>query len=269
MSTLRIAIAGCTGRMGTALLRLAGGDPAFRIVAAVTVAGDPRLGEDAGRVAATEPLHVPITTEIQEPCDGLIEFTTPAGCETWARWCEQHGVPLVSGTTGLAPLQQAALRAAAQRVPIVWAPNMSIGVNLLLRLVGDLAARLDESWDVELSETHHRRKVDAPSGTARALLEEICRARGQPPADVAVHGRAGQCGPRRAGEIGVHAVRMGAIVGEHEVHFTSEAESLTLRHRAFSRDTFAAGALRAVRWLQGRAPGLYNMRDVLALRTSS
>lgn len=264
MNPLRVVIAGCTGQMGRALLRLAGSDPAFEVVAAITVAGDLRLGADAGRVAGVDPLNVPITTEIRVPCDGLIEFTSLAGCEAWARWCAAQNVPLVSGTTGLRESQRAALRAAAQQIPIVWAANMSIGINLLLDILSGLAGRLDATWDVEISEVHHRRKTDAPSGTARALLEEICRARGQRPADVAVYGREGDCGPRPTGQIGMHALRMGAIIGEHEVHFTSDAESLTLRHRAFSRDTFAAGALRALRWLQGRAPGLYSMRDVLA-----
>ncbi len=265
MTVLHIAIAGSTGQMGRTLIRLAAGDPALAVVGAATIPGDLRLGEDAGRMAGVDGLNVPITTEINTPCDALLEFTSLAGCETWARWCGAHGVPLVSGTTGLGEAQQAALRSAAEHVPVVWAPNMSVGINLLLKLVADLAGKLDLTWDVEIDETHHRRKADAPSGTARALLEEICRARGQRPAEVAVYGRAGQLGPRPPGQIGVHALRMGAIVGEHEVHFTSDAESLTLRHRAFSRDTFAAGALRAARWLQGRPAGLYDMRDVLEL----
>jgi 4-hydroxy-tetrahydrodipicolinate reductase len=265
MSPLRIAIAGCTGQMGKALLRLAGVDPGFTVSAAVTVPGDGLVGRDAGSAVGIDALGVPIGTEIQDRCDALIEFTSPAGCEAWARWCAAHGVPLVSGTTGLTEAQRAALRAAAEQIPVVWAPNMSVGVNLLLGLAAGLAAQLDAGWDIEISETHHRRKVDAPSGTARALLEEICRARGLDAAGATCYGREGQCGPRRPGEIGVHALRMGAIVGEHEIHFTTDTESLTLRHRAFSRDTFAAGALRAARWLQGRPPGLYGMRDVLGV----
>ena len=263
MSPIRLAIAGGTGRMGRALIRLAGGDPAFRVVAAVTLADDPRRGQDAGLVAGIERLEVALGTEVTGPCDTLIEFTTPAGCRAWADWCAARGVPLVSGTTGLEESDQARLRAAAERVPVVWAPNMSTGVNLMLGLVADLAAKLDTTWDVEICETHHRGKADAPSGTARALLEAVCAARRQRPEEVAVHGRSGLTGARPAGQVGMHALRMGAIVGEHQVHFTSDAESLTLRHRAFSRDAFAAGALRAARWLQGRIPGLYCMRDVL------
>lgn len=263
MKPLCLAIAGCTGRMGRALIRLAAADPDFEIVAAATVPDDPLLGQDAGSVAGLGPINVAIRADVGRRCEALVEFTTPAGCQTWSGWCAGAGVPLVSGTTGLDQAQRDALHSAAARTPIVWAPNMSVGVNLMLAVAADLAARLDDDWDVEICETHHRRKVDAPSGTARALLEAICQARGCQPKQTAIHGREGQCGPRPRGQIGVHAVRMGEIVGEHEVHFTCDAESVTLRHRALARDTFAAGALRAARWLVGRPPGLYSMRDVL------
>ncbi len=266
MTPLRLAIVGCTGRMGRALIELADRDPTLAVVAAVTVPGDPCLGQDAGQMVGSTPLGVPVGTDVPVPCDALIEFTTPAGCQTWANWCASHDVPLVSGTTGLDQTQQATLRSAAERIPVLWSPNMSVGVNLMLATTAELAARLDDTWDVEICETHHRDKVDAPSGTARALLEAVGRARGQDIDQVAVHGRSGRCGPRPAGQIGVHALRMGGFVGEHEVHFSSPAESLTLRHRAFSRQTFAAGALRAARWLQGRPPGLYTMTDVLSDR---
>lgn len=263
MSVLRLAIAGCTGRMGQALIRLAAADGAFQIVAAVTVPGDPRLGQDAGQASGLDPLGVNISAHIDGPCDVVVEFTTAAGCQTWIAWCTAHRVPLVSGTTGLSAAQHAAMRDAARHVPIVWAPNMSVGITLLHGIVAELAGKLDITWDVEICETHHRRKTDAPSGTAHALLEAVCQARGQSADNVAVFGREGRCGPRPTGQIGMHALRMGAIVGEHEVHFTNDEESLTLRHRAFTRDTFAAGALRAARWLLDRGPGLYDMSDVL------
>jgi 4-hydroxy-tetrahydrodipicolinate reductase len=263
VNPLHIAIAGCTGRMGRTLMQFAAADPAFQVVAATTVPQDPRIGQDAGPMAGLDPLGVLVATDVTAACDALIEFTLPAGCQHWAQWCAEHGVPLVSGTTGLDAAQQATLRQAAEKVPVVWAPNMSVGINLLLGLVAELAAKLEESWDIEICETHHRQKVDAPSGTARALLDAACAGRNRAAAEVGAYGRSGECGPRPRGQIGVHALRMGAIVGEHEVHFTSASESLTLRHRAFSRDTFAAGALRAARWLQQRPPGLYTMRDVL------
>lgn len=264
MTPVRIAIVGCTGRMGKTLLRLASDDPVFQVSAALTVAGDPALGKDAGVFAGLDSLNIPITERCEVPCDVVIEFTLPAGCRVWAEWCGDNGVALVSGTTGLGKTDRDVLHAAAERVPVVWAPNMSVGINLLLQLVSEAAERLDENWDVEICETHHKQKIDAPSGTARALYETVCAARGQDPLDAATYGRYGQCGPRPPGEIGIHALRLGSNIGEHEVHFAAAGETLTLRHRAQSRDIFAAGALRAARWIIGREPGLYHMRDVLA-----
>jgi 4-hydroxy-tetrahydrodipicolinate reductase len=264
MNPLRLAIVGCSGRMGQALVRLASADPAFQIAAAVTTAEDPRLGHDAGLMAGAGELGVPIGERCEVPCDVAIEFTLPPGCRAWAEWCAANGVALVSGTTGLSDTDTAWLRAAAARVPVVWSPNMSIGINLLLRLVAEAATQLDQTWDVEICETHHREKIDAPSGTARALFEAVCTARGQDPLDAATYGRYGQCGPRQPGEIGMHALRLGTNIGEHEVHFAAAGETLTLRHQAQSREIFAAGALRAARWVVGRPSGLYHMRDVLA-----
>lgn len=263
MNALRVALAGCTGRMGHALVPMIAADPALELVAAVTHPDDPRMGEDAGQALGCRSVGVPVTTDVAQPCDVVIEFTLPDGCAQWAQWCQTQGVALVSGTTGLTAAQLTVLEDAATHVPIVWAPNMSVGVNLLLALARDLAAKLDEAWDIEICETHHRRKVDAPSGTADALLSAVSEGRRKTPGDVAVYGRAGQTGARPTGQIGVHAMRMGSVVGEHEVHFTSDEESLTVRHRAFSRDTFARGAIRAARWVVGRSPQLYAMQDVL------
>jgi 4-hydroxy-tetrahydrodipicolinate reductase len=273
---VRLAVAGCTGRTGSAVLRLAAADPAFKIVAALTGADDSRLGQDAGPTVGLDPLGIrisaafPTSANTQTPSaapasDVLIEFSTPAACRQWAEWCAAHGVALVSGTTGLGEHEHAALEAAAQRVTVVQAPNMSVGVNLLLRLVAEAARVLGPEWDVEIAETHHRHKVDAPSGTAKALLAAIAEARGAAPNELAVPGRMGQCGPRRTGDVGVHALRMGEVVGDHEVHFAAAGEIVTLSHRALSRETFAAGALRAARWVIGQAPGLYGMRDVLGI----
>ena len=269
MSVIRLVIAGATGRTGSMLVRQAARDPAFHLVAAVTRPDDPQLGADAGQVAGTEPLGVQITAECQTKADVLIEFTTPNGCKQWADWCGGNGVALVSGTTGLGAAEQAALRSAAKRIPAIWSPNMSLGVNLLLELVEAAAARLGAGWDIEICEVHHRHKLDAPSGTAQALLESVCRARGVEAAKVAVFGREGSCGPRRPGEIGVHALRLGENVGEHEILFASASEELRLHHRAVSREAFAAGALHAARWLAAQPAGLYTMHDVLAPRESA
>lgn len=272
VTPVRIAIAGCAGRTGAAVLRLASVDPSFTIVAALTRGDDPNLGQDAGSAAGMRPLGLPLMAEASSEADALIEFTTPEGCVQWAEWCAARGVALISGTTGLFAAQHAALDAAAKRTAVLWAPNMSIGVNLLLALVQQAAEKLDAHWDAEIVEVHHRHKVDAPSGTAKALLEAICRGRGTQSGEAAGnanqaarHGREGACGPRPSGEIGMHALRMGEIVGAHEVHFASGQESLVLAHQAMSRDTFAAGALQAARWLMGHPPGRYGMRDVLGL----
>lgn len=265
MTPIRVAIAGCSGRMGRALVRLASADAGLRVTGAVTLPDDPLLGKDAGIVAGVEPLNVPLTTDVSQPADVLIEFTTSAGCRAWAAWCAAQGVPLVSGSTGLSDADRAALAEASRRCALLWSANMSVGVNLLLGLVKQTAERLDESWDIEISEAHHRHKADAPSGTARTLLEAACEGRRRRAADVARYGRGPETGRRASGEIGMHALRLGEIVGDHDVHFCAAGELLTLSHRALSRDTFAAGALRAAKWLAGRPAGLYAMRDVLGL----
>lgn len=264
MNPVRLAIVGCCGRMGKALLRLTADDPGLQVVAALTVADDPALGKDAGLFAGLDELGVPISERCETECDVAIEFTLPPGCRAWAQWCADRGVALVSGTTGLGDADKVVLRDAAERVPILWSPNMSIGINLLEQLVADAAGRLDDTWDVEICETHHKQKIDAPSGTARALFEAVCTARGKDPLEAGTYGRYGQCGPRQPGEIGIHALRLGSNVGEHAVHFAATGETLTLTHRAHSRDIFAAGALRAAHWIVGRPPGLYHMRQVLA-----
>lgn len=264
MTPIRIAVAGCTGRMGRAIVRLAAADAAVRVVAAVTIESDANLGQDAGVAAGVDPLGVSITSTVVAPADVLIEFTSPAGCAQWARWCVAQRLPLVSGTTGLDPSQHEELRRAAQSVGVLWSTNMSIGVNVLSTLVRQAAQTLG-SWDVEIVEAHHNQKADAPSGTARTLVEAICTARGVRAEDVVRPGRSGAAGPRPSGEIGVHAVRMGGVIGDHDVHFASSGEIITLRHHAASRDIFAAGALRAAKWIVGKPVGLYHMRDALGL----
>jgi 4-hydroxy-tetrahydrodipicolinate reductase len=264
MKAIRLAVAGAAGRMGRTLVRLAAADARFQVVAALVEPGEPAMGRDAGAHAGIEPLGVPLSARSHHSPDVLIEFTNPAGTRAWAAWCAQHEVALVSGTTGLRPEDQAQLRAAAERVPVLWAANMSLGVALLRRLAAQLAAWLDESWDVEIVEAHHRAKSDAPSGTARALLDALGAARAaakRTPPTIA-HGRQGPAALRAPGEIGMHAVRLGGIVGDHAVHFASADEMLTLHHRALSRDLFAAGALRAAAAIVGRPPKLYTIDEL-------
>ncbi len=250
--------------MGRALVRLAPG-AGLRVVAGFSHANSRYLGQDLGVLAGVEPLQIPVREHADVQADVLIDFTTPAGAAAWAQWCASRYLPLVSGTTGLNEAEYSGLRAAAAETPVVWAANMSLGVNVLLKLVSEAAEALGADWDIEIVEAHHRHKADAPSGTAAALLSAVQAARGAAPqADDVTHGRSGLLGPRPRGQIGVHALRLGAIVGEHEVHLAGDGEVLTLAHRALSRDIFARGALRAARWIVGRKPGLYSMRDVLA-----
>lgn len=265
MSPLRIIITGCCGRMGRAVIRLAAPQSDLRIVAAVAEPGDALIGQDAGVLAGAKPLNVAVGSQAA-PGDVLIDFTAPRACVEWAEWCANHGTAFVSGTTGLSTAQLAALDRAATRIPVLWSPNMSVGVNLLARMVEDLARRLDadSGWDIEIVEAHHRLKADAPSGTARLLLERAARGRGVDPKHVAAHGRAGTDALRKPGEIGVHALRLGGVVGDHQVHFASNEEIVTLAHHAATRDVFAAGALRAARWLRQQPAGRYTMQDVLA-----
>ncbi|HMQ15130.1 MAG TPA: 4-hydroxy-tetrahydrodipicolinate reductase [Phycisphaerae bacterium] len=263
MTPVRLIVAGCCGRMGRAVVRRAAGEGDLRIVSAVTEASDPAIGQDAGVAAGARAIGVAIEST-PAAGDVLVDFTSPDGSAAWAEWCAANGVALVSGTTGLSSAHQAALDRAAERSPVLWSPNMSIGVHLLARLVEEATRRLDSTWDIEVVEIHHRHKADAPSGTARMLLERICAARGSDPAAAATHGRRGERATRRPGEIGLHALRLGSVVGDHQVYFGGPDEVLTIAHQAASRDIFAAGALRVARWIAGRPPGRYTMQDVLS-----
>lgn len=267
MSRVRVVVAGCTGRMGRVLVRLAAEDAGVELIGAATAPGDPLIGQDAGLVAHGKAAGVAITTDAPQEADVVIEFSTPAGTIAWSSWCSERRVALVSGTTGLEAEHHARLRRTAEVAPVLWAANMSVGVNLLIELAA-AAAKALPGWDCEIVEAHHNRKADAPSGTARALLESVCAARGADAARTGVHGRSGVIGPRPPGEIGVHAVRMGGVVGDHDVHFALPGEVVTLRHHAESRDIFAAGALRAAKWIAGRQAGMYRMADVLAPHSS-
>ncbi len=266
MKPLRLLVVGCSGRMGARVISLAHADPHFRLVGAVTEAGHASIGRDAA-APGDEATGVTVTDGFDDQCDLAIEFSTPAGCAHWVRWCGERGVPIVSGTTGLDDGQQAALAEAARQAAVFWAPNMSIGANVLLRIAAEVAAALGDDVEIEISETHHSAKIDAPSGTARALLEAVCEALGRDPQQVAVYGRSGRCGPRRPNEIGVHSLRIGEVIGEHEVQFLAGRETLKLRHEAHSRDAFAGGALRAARWLVMQPNGLYGMSDLLRIRS--
>ncbi len=264
-----MAIIGAAGRMGQALVRCAPRFKELQLVAAVDRSDCPLLGRDSGTVAGTAETGVPMTADLAAAVRAagvLVDFSFHAVVPATAQAAAAAGKALVLGTTGLTPAEEGTVRAAAQTIPIVWAPNMSLGVNLLFLLVKQAAAVLGLDYDVEIVETHHRFKKDAPSGTALRLAERVAEGRGQSFEDVACcYGRHGMSGERPKGQIAIHALRMGDVVGDHTVSFGVEGERVELTHKASSRDALAMGALRAAQWVAGRKPGLYDMGDILGL----
>lgn len=266
----RVTVLGGSGRMGAALIRLIAEGGEHQLVGALAESGEPAVGRDAGQFAGLEPLGVSIVDDLAvalRACEVAIDFTAPQATERHAAACAAGGHALVMGTTGLRDAQLEALKAAARRVPVLHARNMSLGITVLTELVRQAVALLGPDFDVEITEAHHRQKKDAPSGTALKLGEAAATARGQQLEDVAVYARpALAAGARPAGAIGFAALRAGTIVGDHTVLLAGSEEVLELTHRATDRALFARGALRAAGWLPGRAPGMYSLREVLGLK---
>ncbi|MBT3200192.1 MAG: 4-hydroxy-tetrahydrodipicolinate reductase [Phycisphaerales bacterium] len=261
----KIAIIGAAGRMGQRIAALAAENDAFQIVCATEYSGSPDLGKDLGQVAGVGPLGVEITDELTgEKPDVAIDFSLPDGTMKFLAPCRDGGIAMVIGTTGLTAEQEAEIDDATKVIPIVKAGNYSLGITLLCKLVATAAKALGENYDVEITETHHRFKQDAPSGTAIMLARSVCDGEGKDYETSAVHGREGEA-PRQPGEIGMHAIRLGDTIGEHTVSFGSLGETVTLGHSAHTRDTFVRGALHAGQWLQTATPGMYDMADVLGL----
>ncbi len=261
-----IAIAGASGRMGRLLLEqiLSVGDA--RLVGALEHPRSPELGTDAGALVG-RPAGVRLTSDVRAALAGanvVVDFSAPTATQSVLRIAAEMGVAVVVGTTGLTDDVRAVIDDASGRIPVLAAPNMSLGVHVLGDLVREALRMLGEDFDVEIIETHHREKRDAPSGTALRLLEIVQQSRGMTP-EGARHGRVGAVAKRVRGEIGLHAVRGGDIVGDHMVVLAGDGERIEITHRATSRAVFAAGALRAARWVVGRPPGLYGMADVLGL----
>ena len=261
---MKLVIAGAGGRMGRALIEMVLRSPDLELAAALEAPGNPLLGRDAGELVG-RPNGVRISSGFSGG-DCLIDFTRPEGALANLEQCVAKGVRMVIGTTGLSAKQNERVAESAKRIAIVQAPNMSAGVNVAITLAERAARTLGEGYDVEIIEAHHRHKVDAPSGTALGFGAAIARALGRDLARDGVHGRKGDVGERKAGTIGFHAVRGGDIVGEHTVMFAGEGERLEITVRSASRATYAIGALRAARFLQGKDKGLYDMQDVLGLR---
>ena len=269
MDTIPIAIVGAAGRMGRMLVQAVHAEAGVTVAAAVEREDDPHIGADAGTVAGIGEIGVRIEGSLDRvlaTAEVCIDFTLPEPAVEHAGACRSRSCPMVIGTTGLSAGQLAALADAARDIAVVHAPNMSVGVNLCFKLL-DIAARaLGDGVDVEIIEAHHRHKVDAPSGTAVRMGEIIAAALGRDLAECAVYGREGHTGARDRRTIGFETIRAGDIVGEHTVMFGGDGERIELTHRSSSRANYAAGAVRAARWIVGRPPGLYDMQDVLGLR---
>jgi 4-hydroxy-tetrahydrodipicolinate reductase len=268
MKPQRIAIAGSTGRMGRALIEALAQAGDFQLKAALERSDSPFLGKDAGELVGA-PCGVLISADLERSlagCDVLVDFTRPEATLKHLEICRSRGIRMVIGTTGFTPEQKKLISAASRDVAMVMAPNMSVGVNLTFRLLELAAKVLNEGYDVEIIESHHRHKVDAPSGTALRMGEVIAQALGRNLAECAVYGREGVTGERKPATIGFATVRGGDIVGDHTALFAGTGERVEITHKAASRATFALGALRAARFLAAKKTGLFDMQDVLGLK---
>lgn len=265
---MKVVIAGSSGRMGRALLEAVIGAPELELHAALEQSGNAAIGKDAGEIVGSA-CGVRITDQVDRAVCGsdvLIDFTRPEGTLAHVRACRLHGAKMVIGTTGFSSEQRALVVEAARDIAIVLAPNMSVGTNLVFKLIATAAQALKDGYDIEIMEAHHRHKVDAPSGTALKMGEVIAATLGRDLAKCAVYGREGVTGERDPASIGFSAIRGGDIVGDHTVLFAGTGERVEISVKASSRATYAQGAVRAARWLQTKSTGLFDMQDVLGLR---
>ncbi|WP_025270434.1 4-hydroxy-tetrahydrodipicolinate reductase [Hippea sp. KM1] len=266
---IRTIVCGAAGKMGRRICALIGEDSELTLVGAVEAKGSSAVGQDAGVLATGISNGISIKDDLAKIIDEgevVIDFTAPDATLSHVRVAADHKKPIVIGTTGLNNQQIKEIEKLSVIVPIVLAPNMSLGVNILFKLVEDVARTLKDDYDIEIVEMHHRFKADAPSGTALKLAEFAAKGIGEDLEDVAVYGRKGLIGKRDPKEIGIMSLRGGDVVGEHTVIFAGLGERIELTHKASSRDTFARGALRAAKWVIDKVPGLYSMQDVLGLK---
>jgi 4-hydroxy-tetrahydrodipicolinate reductase len=265
---MKLAVAGASGRMGQMLIEAIGQADDLRLCGALDVASSPAIGIDAGAFAG-KPTGILISSDAATALSGadcVIDFTRPEGTLALLPYCAAHGVRMVIGTTGFDEAGRAAIAAAAEKTAIVFAPNMSVGVNVTMKLLELAAKSFSEGYDIEIIEAHHRHKVDAPSGTALMMGETIAAAQGRKLQDVAVYARQGVTGPREPSSIGFATIRGGDIVGDHTALFAGIGERIEISHKSSSRVTYAHGSLRAARFLTQRSSGLFDMQDVLGLR---
>ena len=265
---MKFAIAGATGRMGRMLIETVLNMPDAKLVGALEHSSSPFLGEDAAAFLGKKS-GIQITDNLERGLEGaefVIDFTRPEGTMAHLAAAKTSATKMIIGTTGFSPEQIDTLQAGSEHLAIVFAPNMSVGVNATFKLLEVAAKMLNQGYDIEIIEAHHRHKVDAPSGTALKMGEVIAQALGQDLKDLAVYAREGHTGERKKGSIGFAAIRGGDIVGDHTVLFAGEGERIEISHKSSSRQSYAQGAIRAARFLQNKKTGLYDMQDVLGLR---
>lgn len=267
--TTRLAVCGAAGRMGKAIIEVANDTQGIQLTTAIEHAKYPKLGQDSGELAGIEKNNVPIVADISSVLDNfdvVIDFTQPQATVSNIEHCKKAGKAMVIGTTGLDEREQAVIKSASEAIGIIFAPNMSIGINLCFKLTELAAGIIGENADIEIIEAHHRMKKDAPSGTAVHLGEIVANKLGRDLKQCAVYGRQGITAERDKRTIGFETIRAGDIVGEHTVMFAAEGERVEITHKASSRKTFATGAVRAASWIMEQGVGLYDMQDVLGLR---
>jgi 4-hydroxy-tetrahydrodipicolinate reductase len=265
----KLVVVGAGGRMGGRIVALAMESGHFDIVGSVDTAEHPDQGKDVGILAGVDPLDVKLCADFPERADVVIDFSLPQATPKTIEFCRTRNVSLVLGTTGIDEPLMTELQDLAKKTPLVYATNMSVGMNMLFAQVGEIAHMLGPNYDIEIVEQHHRFKKDAPSGTALSLAESISHATGRDYPHDLTHGRHGKETLRQKGTIGMHAVRAGDITGIHEIIYSTLGETVTITHTAHTRDTFVRGALRAAQWLQAKDPGLYSMQDVLGIKRNS
>ena len=265
---IRVSVMGAAGRMGQRIIYFLSRDEGIKIVGAKEAAGHVSLGIDAGILAGVGEIGVAITGDIAEAsyeADVIVDFSSPESTLRNAAYASGEGKSMVIGTTGFTDKEDKELKEICRGLPCVIAPNMSIGVNVMVEATNMLARALGDEYDIEIFEAHHRNKVDSPSGTALTLGDAAARGLGKDFQQIARFERHGRIGERKKGEIGIQSIRGGDVVGEHTVMFLGDGERIELTHRAFSRDNFAKGVLRAVKWIYGKPAGVYTMKDVLGL----
>jgi len=264
---IKLAVIGAAGRMGSRILQLAAESGEFEVISAIEVQGHPDIGKQISLTGALGPVNIVLSDTFPgADVDVAIDFSLPDATDKAIDYCLENNVALVSGTTGLSEKQKEKIKSASKKIPILYATNMSVGMNVLFALVGKVASMLGPEYDVEIIEQHHRFKKDAPSGSALTLAENICRQTDRDFPESVVHGRYGKDATREKGTIGIHAVRAGDITGIHSVVFGTLGETVSLNHSANSRDTFVRGAIRAAKWIIGKEPALYSMADVLSTK---